>query len=394
MASTRVRYWHIPLPSLLTVRVAVMASILLAVILAVLLGIVDVSHAADPLIDEPWVVARILAGRFDELSVVKSRSDAGDRVAMFWWGSFLDGCVFGTCDVAGAKALWTRAARAGHPRARSSLVAAAATRAELDQVLASLGPPVNQTELLVRLGALAATARLDVAVMREVESQLNTIPPSERRLGVLFLLATVDGSVRHAATLRAMVDAGFADAGHGLMIAEMARGTTDAQMLTRARAGDLVLGAALCDTAMIVRGSEVLPADWIEMCVRSARDGFPGAVRALLRHHHRTRNRAAAEFFAARCTELLLLACAADLADFHAGKREAALWDLLATKMPAREAKQPLPVLRSLYAIRIRHALLYETCLDAPFDASAGRFAMDPRCPWRKPVTIPPVFAK
>src|SRR5882672_9784211 len=72
--------------------------------------------------DERWIVEHVVAGRYDELRAVEAESDKGSPVAMYWWASFLDACLFEKCDPEGAKQLWLRAARAGNSQAKLSVL--------------------------------------------------------------------------------------------------------------------------------------------------------------------------------------------------------------------------------------------------------------------------------
>src|SRR6267142_2158870 len=87
--------------------------------------------AAAQAIDDDWVVERVLTGRFDELRKLELESEEGAPAAMYWWGGFLRACVFGRCDEKAAKALWLRAAAAGHSRAKVALMTSVTSLEEL-----------------------------------------------------------------------------------------------------------------------------------------------------------------------------------------------------------------------------------------------------------------------
>jgi hypothetical protein len=58
------------------------------------------------------------------------------------------------------------------------------------------------------------------------------------------------------------------------------------------------LAAPYCDTRISETGEQILPPETLPVCERAAAQGFPGAVLALLRHHHHSKNHRAAEYFA------------------------------------------------------------------------------------------------
>src|SRR5262245_37959945 len=97
-------------------------------------------HAAAQAIDHAWILERVTGARWSELDAVKAESDRGSPVAMHWWGLFLDNCLFGSCDPEGAKALWRRAAAAGHADSRLLLMQDAQSVKEADALLGPAGP--------------------------------------------------------------------------------------------------------------------------------------------------------------------------------------------------------------------------------------------------------------
>ena len=76
--------------------------------------------------DDAWVIAQVMAGKFEELRALEKLSDEGVPFAMYWWGSLMQFCVFDRCDQQAALELLVRAAKAGHGRAQGFVFALAA----------------------------------------------------------------------------------------------------------------------------------------------------------------------------------------------------------------------------------------------------------------------------
>ena len=125
---------------------------------------------------------------------------------------------------------------------------------------------------------------------------------------MLVGLVALEGMLRRGDELRAIANSGYIGFSERVMQGELMRGTRGQQMLERARA-ELGLGAAYCDTIRVNEGRDILPANIIDICARAAWAGFPGAVRALLRHHHHSGNKRAAEYFIGVCDALLGVRC-------------------------------------------------------------------------------------
>ena len=214
---------------------------------------------------------------------------------------------------------------------------------------------------------------------------------SERQLFLLVVLVELEGMLARADEVRAIANSGY---GAGAAIIQ---GTTGEQMLERARAGELWLGAAYCDAAAR-RGQYILPPEILSVCERAAGQGFPGGVLALLRHHHHTKNQRAAEYFAGICDALLGLDCAHDLdAYYHDRRDESAdlrakweLWNFATSGKALRDEDEGLR--RSLFMQGVRTDLIYEACMTQRLDVKTGTREADPECPWRVPIAIPAEF--
>jgi hypothetical protein len=201
-------------------------------------------------------------------------------------------------------------------------------------------------------------------------------------------------TLARADELRAIANSGY---GAGAAIIR-GTGATGPEIIERARAGELWLGAAYCDAAARQRGQYILPPEILSVCERAAGQGFPGGVLALLRHYHHTKNQRAAEYFAGVCDALLGLDCAHDLDAYYHDRRDEsadlrAKWELwsLATSAKALRAKDE-GLRRNLFMLGVRTDLIYEACMTQRLDVKTGAREADPGCPWRVPIAIPPEF--
>jgi hypothetical protein len=361
--------------------------------------------------DEAWVVTQIAAGRFEELRALEQLSDQGIPFALYWWGNLIERCIFERCDASAARALYLRAAKAGHERAQATLFSAAASPDELAALIADIGVPARgRARMLHAMRTVLAPGRSEKA-----RADFIALATSERQLGLLAALVAMEGPAKRADELRAIASSGYVGFSEWVLRSEMLRSTTDAQMLERASAGDLALGAAYCDTAGVRRGEQVLPPDTLAMCERAAGQGYPGAVRALVRHHHHRNDRRAAEYFAGVCDALLGLRCAGDISEHYGERRgESAelaarweLWDLAAANvLAASMSRAGFPggtsaeelrgkteqLRRGLYGLIVRTELIDDACLTQRLDPATGAVEAGADCPWRRPIAIPAEF--
>jgi hypothetical protein len=199
---------------------------------------------------------------------------------------------------------------------------------------------------------------------------------------------------------RAMVEAGLMLAAQDLrrllFIKERAE---NPQLLARARAGDLIVGVALCETIGLTEGREVLPPQLLRVCEQALSQGYVGLTPVLLRHHQVSGNAKAATFYAELCTETLVRDCPSLLADFHyarSGKSaEWQVWDAVAAIVrgtASSEAGLPADLMRRVFSVRVRIEDAERACLARRFDPSTKKFNDAPGCPPRSPVTIPTRF--
>jgi hypothetical protein len=370
--------------------------------------------------DEAWVIAQIISGKLDDLRALEKLSDENVPFAMYWWGTLLHHCVFETCDRAAAQALILRAAKAGHARAQAAAFAVPTSAAEFATLTAEVGGPKDRYARLVYdiqallLSGLPAppgpeprySARLlTPGDLRKVDPKVRAdfvaLATSERQLLLLIALVELEGMLARADEERAIANSGY------LSTFAVIRGATGPQMLERVRAGELWLGAAYCDTAATARGQYILPPEILPVCERAAGQGFPGGVRALLRHHHHTKNQRAAEYFAGVCDALLGLDCAQEIAAYYHDRRDERadlrarweLWDL------ADKASGPNPpggvshlrgtkegLRRGLFVLGVRTDLIFEACMTQRLDVKTGAREADSECPWRVPIAIPAEF--
>jgi hypothetical protein len=372
--------------------------------------------------DEAWVIAQIMSGKLDDLRALEKLSDESVPFAMYWWGTLLHHCVFEICDRAAAQALFLRAAKAGHARAQAAVFAVPTSPGEFAKLTAEVGVPKDgYARLIYGIQALLVTGPrhsgpfIPADLLRtdpKARADFVALATSERQLWLLVVLVELEGKLARADEVRAVANSGYVLASETVI-----RGTTGLQMLERVRAGELWLGAAYCDTAARDRGQYILPSEILSVCERAAGQGFPGGVRALLRHHHHTKNQRAAEYFAGVCDALLGLDCAEDLDAYYHDRRDEsadlrAKWELWNRSRsgkaliaePLREnLGQPVIVenvardkheglRRSLFMLGVRTDLIYEACMTQRLDVKTGAREADPECPWRVPIAIPAEF--
>ena len=354
--------------------------------------------------DDKWILDRVIAGKFDELRAVKAQSDKGSPVAMYWWGAFLDACIYDRCDPQGARALWLKSARAGNSRARLALMSKTRSLPELNELIEKTGAPATSEEraryaaILWILAAFAEPAGRDqgpdaVAISKELAE-------SERRMDAMYSYFNRVGFMRFPDETRAMVEAGLELAAQDLrrllLINERVEGP---QLIARARAGDIVVGVALCETIGIAEGRFVLPPEVLPICERALSLGYTGIASVMLQHHKLSGNPKAAAFYAGLCTTLATRDCASQLADFHfdrSGKSpDWQLWDAVAGisgGFPPNEAGLPTAIMRKVFSVVVRINERERACLARRYDPATKKFGDEPGCPPRKPIAIPAEF--
>lgn len=371
------------------------------ILAAALLLLAAPTRAATPAIDDEWVHERVESGRFDELRQIEASSDEGSAVAMYWWGEFLESCLFGSCDPDRARALWMKSAVAGNGKARLALLRGARTASEFDEVVARLGVGETADERLVH-----ASSRMLWDFQRSPETQrptlqiLKDLVASDPQLRFVYALAVFDGFHGYPVEIRAVIEAGFLRASallrRYLLLRERSRYP---QLLIRASDGDLTLGVALCDSAAEFSGSDLLPRELLPICESALLQGYSGLAAALLRHHLAAGNMKAAAYFAGQCESLLPIRCAPDLLEFHTKQRAPSeavdLWEAvvqLQAGVPAPEIGKSSSVMQQAFSMRLRAAGAELPCLTLRLDSAAKKFDSNPSCPWRKAVDIPKEF--
>jgi hypothetical protein len=381
-------------------RLAVLGSALLAVCSLAS----SAAHAQQR--DDAWVIAQVMAGKFEELRSLEKLSDEGVPFAMYWWGTLMHFCILDRCDQQRASELFLGAAKAGHGRAQVLVFALAAKLPAEVAADVTAGVAVPKDGYARQIHAIQSVAGPSSRVDPKARAAFVALATSERQLGLLAELVKQEGMLKRADELRAVADSGHVEASELVRKREIILRTSDAQVIERARAGELWLAAAHCDTAATERGKPILEPDTLSICERAAAQGFPGAVRALLRHHHHRKNQRAAEYFAGVCDGLLGLACAEDIAAYYDDRRgESAdrmakweLWDLADKVMDTTGASEAdfrgknEGTRRRLLALVVRTGLINEACLMQRLDVTTGAREANPQCPWRTPIAIPAEF--
>jgi hypothetical protein len=370
----------------------------------VVVALTACAHAPTARIDDRWIVERVVAGKFDELRAVKAESDQGSPVAMYWWGALLDGCVYERCDPDGARTLWLEAARASNSRAKLALMYRTRSLRDLDEVIQKTGAPVSAEErshyatILWVLSALSSPS--DRKAGEKAIAMAKELAESERRMDAMYSYYNRVGFMHFPDETRAMVEAGLTlaseDLRRMLVIKERAE---NRQLLARARAGDLLVGIALCETIALSEGREVLPPALLPICERALSLGYAGIAPVLLRHHRLSGNANAASFYAELCAATLATGCPSELADYHDARTgrspEWQVWDAVAAIVkgtPSSEAGLPPDLMRRVFSIRVRIEDAERACLARRFDPSTKKFNDEPGCPPRRPVAIPRQF--
>jgi hypothetical protein len=364
--------------------------------------------------DDAWVITQITAGKFEELRALEKLSDEGVPFAMYWRGTLMARCVFDRCDEQAAWALFLRAAKAGHGWAQAVVFATAISPAEFTQMTAEIGVPKDAYARQVHAVRSILVAGPSQRVDPKARADFVALATTERQLGLLAKLVWLEGVMKRADELRAIAGSGYVMASELVMQGETIRRTSTEQIVERARGGDLGLAAAYCDQAAISSGEHVLPPEILSVCERAAAQGFPGAVRALLRHHHHSKNPRAADYFAGVCDALLAIHCAGDIAEYYGDRRDESadlkakreLWQLAdANALDAVMGQSGLGGLspdvlrgkterlrRNLYTLIVRTSLIDEACLTQRVDVATGAIEANPQCRWRKPIAIPAEF--
>jgi len=364
------------------------------------------SSAAAQVIDDAWVIDRVLAGKFDELRVIEGESEKGSHVAMYWWGALLEACVYGRCDEKTARDLWLKAGQAGNTRAKLATMRNVTSLAKLDQIIEKFGPPVGWEEKRMYAGALAAfqlPGKESRYTWGEARKILEDGIASEPRLALIFTYVALDGPKEHADEWRALAAADHLPAMEGFRRSLIVAGKGRyAQMLAMAKDGDLPVGVMLCETVAVSEGYSVLPAELLPICERALSKGYVGIVPVLMRHHQESGNAKAAAFYADLCASLLLH-CAVDLTEYHenvSGKSAAwKLWDAVAgfagkspTEADLRLFGLSVEVMQRVFAIRLRSSITERACESRLYDGATKKFADDSACPYLKPIAIPAEF--
>jgi hypothetical protein len=341
-----------------------------------------------------------MAGKFEELRSLEELSDHGVPFAMYWWGHLMMFCLFEPCDAERAVQLIRSAARAGHGRAQAVVFTVATGLSEKVTthlgVIAGVGVPKDGYARLKHAIYLSERHKRSDPKAR---ADFVALATSVRQVGLLAHLVELEGVLTREDALRAIALSGYFGVSDRVRQLEIIKGTTYEQMLERARAGELWLATAYCDTAGIETGDPTLQPDTLSVCERAAAQGFPGAVRALLRHHHHTKNQRAADYFAGVCDALLGANSAKDVAAYYHDRRgESAdlrakweLWNLAANTSVQAQAlrNRDEGLRRSLAMLIVRSILVEEACLMQRVDVKTGAREADPECPWRVPIAIP-----
>jgi len=361
--------------------------------------------------DEAAILSLIYSGKFEELKFLEARSANGDPVAMYWWGSLVGSCIYGTCERDKQMALARKSAAGGYTPAWFVALTGVKSLQALDQVAAEIGPPRTAEQKLFYRVVLRSHL-IDEGVYRPtpvIAERYNSVQRELEGDTSMFYLSTDSKRGHDKALIRAMVDAGNSTAAESLPYIVMPAGQSNTeQLLPVVLAGDRLLGVALC----ITRGSSY-PDSLLPLCEQAVRDGYPGALDGLIAHHLEAGHLQAARYFAELCELHYGAYCAGTmgaglynlpekqrvgewrrLADYYdslgAVDSPIGLADRLggATGVPLALKDRPIDFIRRIYAIRVRTTAQYRACMFSQYIAAEKRFELDGSCPWRKKVVV------
>ena len=353
--------------------------------------------------DDAWVISQVMAGKFEELRSLEKLSDEGVPFAMYWWGQ--PDAWSASSIAATSRRRWSSfCARPGRVTAaprRSSSPLPPNMPGEFTAKLTA-GVAVPKDGYARQVHAIQSVAGLSQRVDPKARADFVALATSERQVGLLAELVELEGLSKRADELRAVADSGHV--GVSELVAQWeiisARPTRRSSSAHAPASCGWRPHIAIRDG--IETGEQILPPDTLSVCERAAAQGFPGAVRALLRHHHHSKNQRAAEYFAGVCDALLGLGCAEDIAAYYDDRRDEsadlrAKWELWilpkcpgAGKADLRDKDEGLR--RRLFTLVVRTALINEACMMQRLDVKTGAREANPQCPWRIPIAIPAEF--
>jgi hypothetical protein len=347
--------------------------------------------------DEASIIKLIEDGRYEELRSLEGAAKGEDPVAQFWWGRLLKACVYERCEPEHALRLWERSARAGYGRAREMLFGTTAGGVETDELIKAIGRPATKEEQLLwavsTFGSLAEGPSAGDAV--STLGRAATQPePTMFALSMAGTMGYVSGFDETA--LRAIIAAGFPQ---GDSMAEALRRrlrvidrTGYPEQLAKAKAGDVVLTTALCQTVSFMEGQQQFDADLLPLCVKVFEGGQLGVAPALLRHYLDRGDMAQAGRYADYCMRLPIR-CDYVLGEYLSAKLgpESSAWREWDAVLALQGGMDPSEVetTRENYRKGLSRAIwtseIARQCLARQYRRETRTFTEAAGCPWGKP---------
>jgi hypothetical protein len=358
---------------------------------------------AQPKLTDAEVVRWVIGGRYDRLAGLKARGQAGDPVAMYWWGRMLQECAFDPCDEKAVGDWMLRAARAGHGRARTVLYERAVLKLSQAELAKALGAPRSESERLSQMAGLSGDSGTSSQQRQQEQEKflkqvLNDPRPSMHAYAAASAIGRVDVEI-----LKALVRDGFArprvmteTLNRRWLLDREFKKSSD--FLARAKSGDPATATVLCDVWAITAASERLPDDLLPHCVAQLRRGQLGMASVLLTHHLAGEEWAEAAVYAKLC-ESQSQACP-ELGEYlsnELGRGRA--WQLqdaaayVANGGPGAEVVAEDRTLRAAVRKGLGRKVAREEtetlCLQRRYDPATKSFEAVAGCPWGQPVSLP-----
>jgi hypothetical protein len=348
-------------------------------------------------IDEAWYRRALIAGRYDQLLVLKKMSDEGNAWAMARWGSLDMMCLYEGCNEARGQALMAKAADAGDSLAKEESMSRAKSRDDLEKIAIKGGPLRTQRQKLAYAHALMRLAFSNEPAAKGdaialVKSMLSAEPIED-----VVVLAMYFPELRDEDLLKALAKAGVPDAIFRLHRFWLEKGVSDAQILDRAQHGDIVASMVICEWAEGGIGRfQPLSAKRARECEKATMAGSFSSAKRMLMHQDAINNTPAIRFYLQLCEKKPLIYLN-DLWTFHArfdGMDAASTkhWFGVQVMMNTREHWDrvlDLEERREAVSAMVRAMAINESCGDRRYDAGKREFESAADCPLGRPIAIP-----